>query len=58
MFRDRVPVARINESTTVEHLESVLAALDAHTSQPWRVSEVTVLRRGVGLWESVAIGGS
>lgn len=58
MFRDRVPVARINDGTTVEHLESVLAALDAHTSQPWRVTEVTVLRRGVGVWENVAIGSS
>jgi hypothetical protein len=55
-FRDRVPVARINDGTTVEHLESVLAALDAYTSQPWRVTEVAVLRRGVGPWANVPIG--
>lgn len=58
MFRDRVPVATINDATTVEHLEKVLAALDAHTSEPWTVTQLTVLRRGVGLWDHVPIGGA
>jgi hypothetical protein len=55
MFRDRVPVATINDNTTVEHLEKVLSALEAHTSA-WTVTEVSVLRRGIGPWETIAIG--
>lgn len=57
MFRDRVPVATINDNTTVEHLEKVLSVLDAHKSATWTVTEVSVLRRGIGPWETIPIGG-
>ena len=44
-FRPRFAVATINDLTTVEHLERVLAALDAYTSDPWRVDTVAILQR-------------
>ncbi|MGC4109292.1 MAG: hypothetical protein QM747_02450 [Nocardioides sp.] len=56
MFRDRVPIATINDRTSAEHLEKVVAALDGYTSEPWTVTELSVLRRGIGPWQSVPIG--
>lgn len=44
-FRARFAVATINDLTTVEHLERVLAVLDAFTSDPWRVDAVAILQR-------------
>jgi hypothetical protein len=56
-FRPRFAVATINDATTVEHLEQVLAALSAYRSEPWEIAEVAILQRGVGVWRTVAIGG-
>lgn len=55
-YRARIPVATITESTTVEVLESVLAALASYSSEPWTVTEVAVVQRGAGVWRSIPIG--
>jgi hypothetical protein len=55
-FRSRIPVATINERTSVEHLEVVLAALDAFASDVWTVDEFAVLQRGIGTYRTVPIG--
>lgn len=60
-FRSRIPLATINDRTTVEHLEVVLAALDGYCSQPWTVDELSILRRHGGgqpstPWETVPLG--
>jgi 2'-5' RNA ligase len=55
-FRPRFQIATITDGTTVEHLEQVLAALAAYTSEPWTVSEVAVLQRGAGIWRHVPVG--
>jgi hypothetical protein len=54
-FRSRIPLATINDRTTVEHLEVVLAALDAH-HEPWVVGEFALLQRHMGVWQTVPIG--
>lgn len=56
-YRPRFAVATINDATTVEHLEEVLAALSAYESEPWQVSEMAILQRGAGVWRTVQIGG-
>jgi len=56
-FRPRIAVATINDSTSVEHLEQVLTALSAYESEPWRITEVSILQRGSGVWRSVPVGG-
>ncbi|HET7069552.1 MAG TPA: hypothetical protein VFI40_01900 [Nocardioides sp.] len=56
-FKPRFPIATITDATTVEHLEQVLAALAAYTSDPWTVGEVAVVQRGSGVWRTVPIGG-
>lgn len=56
-FRPRFPVATINDATTVEHLERVLAALGSYRSEPWVVDELAILQRGSGVWRTVPIGG-
>lgn len=55
-FKLRMPVATINDATTVEHLELVLAALTAYRSEPWAVDEVAILQRGSGVWRTLRIG--
>lgn len=55
-FKHRLAVATINDATTAEHLERVLAALDAHESEPWSVDEVAILQRGSGVWRTVPVG--
>jgi len=47
----------INDATTAEHLEQVLAALSAYESEPWRITEVSILQRGDGVWRAVPVGG-
>jgi len=56
-FRPRFQIATITDHTTVEHLEQVLEALAAYTSEPWTIDAVAVLQRGAGIWRSVPIGG-
>jgi hypothetical protein len=56
-FRGRLPIATITDTTTVERLEEVLAALAAYSSEPWTVDQVTVLQRGIGVWKTIPIGG-
>jgi len=56
-FRPRFDVARINDATTVEDLEQVLAALSAYRSEPWTVAEVAILQRGSGVWRTLPLGG-
>ncbi len=55
-FRSRIPLAAVNDLTTVEHLEVVIAALDAHVSEPWTVDEMLILQRGAGTYHRVAVG--
>jgi hypothetical protein len=55
-FRPRFPIATITDGTTVEHLEQVLEALAAYTSEAWVVDELAVLQRGSGVWRTVRIG--
>jgi len=55
-FRPRLAVATITDDTTVEHLEQVLHALAAYSSESWNVTEVAVLQRGSGVWRTVPIG--
>lgn len=55
-FRSRIPVATINDQTSVEHLEVVLAALDDYASDVWTVDEFAVLQRGIGTYCIVPIG--
>jgi 2'-5' RNA ligase len=55
-FRSRFPIATITDTTTVEHLEHVLAALTSYAGRPWTVDEVTLLQRGSGAWREVPIG--
>jgi len=55
-FRSRIPLAAVNDRTTVEHLEALIAALDAHTSEPWTVDEMSLLQRGAGTYQKVTIG--
>jgi hypothetical protein len=55
-FRARIPLAEVNDATTVEHLEQVLAALDAHVNELWTVYEVSVIQRGTTRAETVPIG--
>jgi hypothetical protein len=57
-FRTRIPLATVNDHTTVEHLEKVMAALDAHVDDLWSVDEVMVLQRGSAPFEAVPIGRS
>ena len=47
-FRSRIPLAAVNDLTTVEHLEIVIAALDTHVSETWTVDEMLILQRGAG----------
>jgi 2'-5' RNA ligase len=56
-FKARLPVATITDATTVEHLERVLATLDMYQGTPWQVSEVTLFRRGSGIWRTLTVGG-
>jgi hypothetical protein len=49
-------LAAVNDRTTVEHLEALIAALDAHTSEPWTVDEMSLLQRGAGTYQKVTIG--
>jgi hypothetical protein len=56
-FKARLPVATITPATTVEHLERVLATLEMYRGTPWQVSEVTIFRRGAGVWRTVTVGG-
>jgi 2'-5' RNA ligase len=55
-FKPRLAIATITDDTTVEHLEQVLAALDAYESEPWEVREVALLQRGAGPWRTLPIG--
>jgi hypothetical protein len=55
-YRTRIPLATINDNTTVEHLERVLAALEAHVDDLWTVDEIYVVQRGSGPVEVVPIG--
>ncbi len=55
-FRTRIPLATVNEHTSVEHLEKVLAALDAHVDDLWTVDQVWVLQRGSDPLQAVPIG--
>jgi hypothetical protein len=55
-FRPRFPIATITDATTVEHLEQVLEALTAYSSEPWTMGEVAVLERGAGIWRSIPVG--
>jgi hypothetical protein len=55
-FRSRIPVATINDRTDAEHLERVLAALNAYASDVWTVDEFVVQQRGVGTYRTVPIG--
>ena len=34
-FRSRIPIATINDRTSVEHLEVMLGALEAYASEVW-----------------------
>jgi hypothetical protein len=56
-FRPRLAVATINDATTAEYLEQVLAALSAYESEPWKITEVSILQRGDGVWRAVPVGG-
>ncbi len=56
-FKARLPVATITDATTVEHLERVLATMDLYRSRPWQVGEVTIFRRGSGVWRTLSVGG-
>jgi hypothetical protein len=56
-FKSRLPVATITDATTVEHLERVLATMELYRSTPWQVSEVTIFRRGAGVWRTLPVGG-
>jgi hypothetical protein len=55
-FRTRIPLATVNDRTTVEHLEKVMAALDAHVDDMWVVDAVAVLQRGSAPFQMVPIG--
>jgi hypothetical protein len=55
-FRSRIPVATINDRTSVEHLEVILEALEAYASDVWTVDEFTVLERGIGIYRMVPVG--
>ena len=55
-FKPRLPLATITDTTTVEHLERVLSALELYSSPPWQVSEVTVFKRGSGVWRTLPVG--
>jgi hypothetical protein len=55
-FRSRIPVATVNDRTSVDQLEVVLAALDAYASEVWTVDELAVLHRGVGTYQTIPIG--
>ena len=56
-FKARFPLATITDTTTVEHLERVLSALDLYRGTPWQVSEVTIFKRGSGVWRVLPVGG-
>lgn len=56
-FKARLPIATITDTTTVEHLERVLATLELYRGTPWQVSEVTIFRRGAGVWRTLTVGG-
>lgn len=56
-FKPRLAIATITDATSVEHLEQVLAALDAYDSGPWPVREVALLQRGSGVWRTLPVGG-
>ena len=56
-FKARLPVAMITDATTVEHLERVLATMELYRSTPWQVGEVTIFRRGSGVWRTLPVGG-
>jgi len=56
-FKSRLPLATITEATTVEHLERVLSALELYRSDPWQITEVTVFKRGSGVWRTLPVGG-
>ena len=55
-FKPRLAVATITDATTVDHLETVLAALAAYTSEPWALDEVALFQRGSGVWQTIAVG--
>ena len=55
-FRSRIPIATINDRTSVEHLEVMLGALEAYASEVWTVDEFTVLQRGIGIYRTVPVG--
>jgi hypothetical protein len=55
-FKPRLAVATITETTTVEHLEQVLATLDTLDAPPWQVGEVTLMQRGAGTWRVLPVG--
>jgi hypothetical protein len=55
-FRSRIPIATINDRTSVEHLEVVLAALNGYSSEVWAVDEFVVQQRGIGLYRTIPIG--
>jgi hypothetical protein len=55
-YRSRIALATVNDRSSVEHLEAVLAALDAYTSEPWTVDAFVIIRRGSGIWQTVPIG--
>jgi 2'-5' RNA ligase len=56
-FKPRFPVATINDATSVEHLERVLATLEMYRGAPWQVREVALIQRGSGVWRTLAVGG-
>jgi len=55
-FKPRLPLATITDTTTVEHLERVLSALELYHGDPWQITEVTVFKRGSGVWRTLPVG--
>jgi 2'-5' RNA ligase len=44
-FRPWLAVGRITGETTAPYLERLVAALDAHRSDPWTVTHISIIRR-------------
>jgi 2'-5' RNA ligase len=61
-FKPRLALATINDQTTAEHLEAVLASLADWDGEPWLVDHVQLLQRATdrrgasAVWASVPIG--
>lgn len=58
-LKPRLALATINDYTTVEHLEAVLARLEEYKSEPWIIQEVAIMHRTYDIssvWHAAPIG--